>query len=64
MTGGDSDPNSIGVIPCAISWLYRLIHETKQKTGARFSIRVSAVEIAGPNEDLIDLLAIHQSWLN
>ncbi|KRZ14613.1 Kinesin-like protein KIF26A [Trichinella zimbabwensis] len=55
--GEDHDVHQVGVIPSAISWLYRLIGEQKQRTGARFSVRVSAVEISGPNEEVRDLLA-------
>lgn len=53
------DGSGPGLIPTAISWLFRGIGEQKSKTGARFSVRVSAVEIAGPAEVLRDLLAPH-----
>ncbi|XP_065340900.1 kinesin-like protein CG14535 isoform X2 [Cloeon dipterum] len=54
---GNGDSQALGVIPCAISWLFRGINEQKQKTGARFSVRVSAVEVAGQSQHLRDLLA-------
>lgn len=57
MLGVDSSPTSLGVIPCAIDWLFRLINNQKEQTGARFSVRVSAVEITGKQEHLKDLLA-------
>ncbi|XP_026088744.1 kinesin-like protein KIF26A [Carassius auratus] len=57
MIGRDSSMQSLGVAPCAISWLFKLIEERKEKTGTRFSIRVSAVEICGREEVLRDLLA-------
>jgi len=57
MLGVDSSPTSLGVIPCAIDWLFRLINDQKEQTGARFSVRVSAVEITGKHEHLKDLLA-------
>ncbi|XP_064622621.1 kinesin-like protein KIF26A [Lineus longissimus] len=57
MIGEDSSFQTLGIIPCAISWLFRLIQEQKEKTGARFSVRVSAVEVAGRSEELKDLLA-------
>ncbi|XP_042552830.1 kinesin-like protein KIF26A [Dipodomys spectabilis] len=57
MIGKDSSPQSLGVVPCAISWLFRLIEERKERTGARFSIRVSAVEVCGRDQSLRDLLA-------
>ncbi|KAK3093323.1 hypothetical protein FSP39_014094 [Pinctada imbricata] len=56
MLGTDSSAQTLGVMPCAISWLFRLINEQKEKTGARFSVRVSAVEVSGKNEKLKDLL--------
>ncbi|BES94653.1 microtubule motor activity [Nesidiocoris tenuis] len=54
-------PDNLGVIPSAISWLFRCISEQKQKTGARFSVRVSAVEIVSPTYALKDLLSQHAS---
>ncbi|KAF7260626.1 hypothetical protein EG68_02172 [Paragonimus skrjabini miyazakii] len=57
MIGDDKTPNGLGLIPCAISWLFRLINEYKERTGARFSVRVSAVEVWGTNELLRDLLS-------
>ncbi|KAJ8288906.1 hypothetical protein COCON_G00015650 [Conger conger] len=57
MIGKDSSTQSLGIAPCAISWLFKLINERKEKTGTRFSIRVSAVEICGKDETLKDLLS-------
>ncbi|XP_007440843.1 kinesin-like protein KIF26A, partial [Python bivittatus] len=57
MFGKDKSTQSLGIVPCAISWLFKLINERKEKTGTRFSIRVSAVEISGKDENLQDLLA-------
>ncbi|XP_061552602.1 kinesin-like protein KIF26A isoform X1 [Phycodurus eques] len=57
MIGKDSSTQTLGVVPCAISWLFKLINERKEKTGARFSVRVSAVEIFGKEEELKDLLS-------
>uniref|UniRef100_A0A3B1JW19 Kinesin family member 26A n=1 Tax=Astyanax mexicanus TaxID=7994 RepID=A0A3B1JW19_ASTMX len=57
MIGRDSTTQNLGVAPCAISWLFKLIEERKEKAGARFSVRVSAVEISGREEVLTDLLA-------
>ncbi|ELT94658.1 hypothetical protein CAPTEDRAFT_81148, partial [Capitella teleta] len=45
MLGVDDSPQNLGMIPSAISWLFRLIDEQKDQTGARFSVRVSAVEV-------------------
>ncbi|XP_056332602.1 kinesin-like protein KIF26A isoform X1 [Danio aesculapii] len=57
MIGTDSSMQSLGIAPCAISWLFKLINERKEKTGTRFSVRVSAVEIYGKDESLQDLLS-------
>jgi len=61
MVGDDNSARTIGVIPTAIAWLYKAIKEQKQKTGARFSVRVSAVEISNQKEQLHDLLAKYAS---
>lgn len=50
MIGRDDSLQTLGIIPCAISWLFKLINERKEKTGARFSVRVSAVEVSVPDE--------------
>lgn len=57
MIGRDSSTQSLGIVPCAISWLFKLINERKEKTGTRFCVRVSAVEIFGKDEELKDLLS-------
>ncbi|CAI9734877.1 kinesin KIF26B isoform X2 [Octopus vulgaris] len=57
MFGKDQSPQTLGLIPCAIAWLFRLIDEHRDATGARFSVRVSAVEVSGKQECLKDLLA-------
>ena len=57
MIGRDCSTQSLGVVPTAISWLFKVIEERKEKSGARFSVRVSAVEISGREETLTDLLA-------
>lgn len=57
MVGHDDSNLTVGILPCAISWLYNLINDCKERTGARISVRVSAVEVVGKNETLKDLLA-------
>uniref|UniRef100_A0A3B3WZ04 Kinesin motor domain-containing protein n=1 Tax=Poecilia mexicana TaxID=48701 RepID=A0A3B3WZ04_9TELE len=57
MIGRDCSTQSLGVAPTAISWLFKLIEERRERSGARFSVRVSAVEISGQEEALCDLLA-------
>ncbi|XP_021702212.1 kinesin-like protein CG14535 isoform X2 [Aedes aegypti] len=56
-----SAPSDLGAIPCAISWLYKGINEKRQKSGARFSVRVSAlgVNATKPGSSSRDLLAGH-----
>lgn len=56
MIGGDESPQTLGAIPCAIAWLFKLINEKKERTSTRFSVRVSAVEVHGKQEHLRDLL--------
>ncbi|XP_076361611.1 uncharacterized protein LOC143252790 [Tachypleus tridentatus] len=57
MLGRNSSPRDVGLIPCAISWLFQLINDQKDKSGSRFSVRVSAVEVAGRERTIKDLLA-------
>ena len=57
MLGVDDSPMSLGIIPTAIAWLYHLVDERRHTTGARFSVRVSAVEVTGRHETVKDLLA-------
>lgn len=56
--GGSTD---LGAIPCAIAWLYKGINEKRQKTGSRFSVRVSALGVSAtkPGSSARDLLAAH-----
>ena len=61
MIGSDESSKTLGVIPSAIAWLYRCIKEKKDKSGTKFSIRVSAFEIGGAKEDVRDLLQFHES---
>lgn len=57
MVGTDASGGvTSGILPCAIAWLYSLIDDCKQRTGARISVRVSAVEVVGRKEELRDLL--------
>ncbi len=57
MIGHDGCTQSLGVIPCAISWLFKLITRKKDKTWANISVSVSAVEVCGEKNGLRDLLA-------
>ncbi|XP_062415743.1 kinesin-like protein KIF26A [Pungitius pungitius] len=57
MIGQDCSTQSLGVAPTAISWLFKVMEERRQKFGALFSVTASAVEISGRDEALSDLLA-------
>ena len=57
MIGVDDSQQNLGILPCSIAWLFKLINDQKDQTGARFSVRVSAVEVTGKQEQLKDLLA-------
>lgn len=59
MFGSMTSSSELGAIPCAISWLYKGINEKRQKSGARFSVRVSALGINAtkPGSSAKDLLA-------
>jgi kinesin family member 26 len=61
MVGSDGRSIDMGVIPVAIAWLYRAVRERKTKTGARFSVRVSAMEITSKSEEPRDLLSAFAS---
>jgi len=57
MVGRDTSRTAVGMMPAASAWLYRAIKERKARTSARFSVRVSAVEIGqGEGEATRDLL--------
>lgn len=61
MFGSVTPSADLGAIPCAISWLYKGINERRQKSGARFSVRVSALGVSAtkPGTSARDLLAAH-----
>lgn len=61
MFGSVTPPNELGAIPCAIAWLYKGINERRQKSGTRFSVRVSALGVSAtkPSTTARDLLAAH-----
>ena len=61
MLGSDRSARTVGVLPTAIAWLFKAIKERRQRTGARFSVRVSAVEISPGTEQLRDLLGKYAS---
>ena len=63
MIGRDCSTQSLGVAPTAISWLFKVMEDRREKSGAGFSVRASAVEISGREEALTDLLADQQGVL-
>lgn len=63
MLGSHTGPGQLGVVPAGVAWLYRAIVEQKAKSGARFSVRVSAVAVDAAGAVLTDLLAEYaQGW--
>lgn len=63
MFGTVTSIGDLGAVPCAISWLYKGINERRQKSGARFSVRVSALGVSAtkPGTSSRDLLAAHKT---
>lgn len=57
MLGIDDSSVNLGVIPCAISWIYNLMNEKIEKSDSKFSVRVSAIEVTGKQGTVRDLLA-------
>ena len=57
MIGRDDCSANLGIIPCAISWLFKLINKKKDRTWANISVSVSAVEVCGETEVIRDLLS-------
>lgn len=57
MIGRDDGAPNLGIIPCAISWLFKLIKKKKDKTWANITVSVSAVEVCGETEVIRDLLS-------
>ncbi|EDW04005.1 kinesin-like protein CG14535 [Drosophila grimshawi] len=58
---GELGTGALGAAACAIAWLYKGIQERRQKSGARFSVRVSAVGVSATKPDALstDLLISH-----
>lgn len=57
MIGHDGCAQTLGVIPCAISWLFKLINRKRDKTWANISVSVTAIEVCGENNAVRDLLS-------
>ncbi|XP_014893921.1 kinesin-like protein KIF26B isoform X4 [Poecilia latipinna] len=57
MVGSSDNLQKLGLIPCAISWLYSAIERRKEKTWTELTVSVSAVELCCGEEDTLrDLL--------
>ncbi|XP_062324356.1 kinesin-like protein KIF26B isoform X2 [Osmerus eperlanus] len=58
MLGSDESRDSLGILPCAIAWLYGLLeHRAGAGAGSSLVVSVSAVEVCGEDETLRDLLS-------
>lgn len=64
MFGSMASAGDLGIIPCAISWLYKGIAEHREK-GSRFSVRMSALAVSAtkPGAKAHDLLATMASGM-
>lgn len=57
MVGSADSSQKLGLIPCAISWLYSAIERRREKTWTDLTVSVSAVELCCGEEDTLrDLL--------
>uniref|UniRef100_A0A3P8VNG0 Kinesin motor domain-containing protein n=1 Tax=Cynoglossus semilaevis TaxID=244447 RepID=A0A3P8VNG0_CYNSE len=57
MVGSDESVQKLGLIPCAISWLYSSIERRREKTWTDMTVSVSAIELCCGEEDTLrDLL--------
>lgn len=57
MVGSGESVPKLGLIPCAISWLYAAIERRREKTWTDLTVSVSAVELCCGEEDTLrDLL--------
>lgn len=57
MVGSGEGVQKLGLIPCAISWLYAAIERRREKTWTDLTVSVSAVELCCGEEDTLrDLL--------
>ncbi|KAM4522751.1 kinesin-like protein KIF26B [Odontesthes bonariensis] len=57
MVGSGENIQKLGLIPCAISWLYSAIERRREKTWTDLTVSVSAIELCCGDEDTLrDLL--------
>lgn len=57
MVGSSDSIQKLGLVPCAISWLYSAIERRREKTWTDLTVSVSAIELCCGEEDTLrDLL--------
>lgn len=57
MVGSSENIQKLGLIPCAISWLYSAIERRRERTWTDLTVSVSAIELCCGEEDTLrDLL--------
>ncbi|XP_037304600.2 kinesin-like protein KIF26B [Pungitius pungitius] len=57
MVGSGESIQKVGLVPCAISWLYSAIERRREKTWTDLTVSVSAIELCCGEEDTVrDLL--------
>ncbi|KAM9354902.1 kinesin-like protein KIF26B [Pholidichthys leucotaenia] len=57
MVGSSESMGKLGLIPCAISWLYSAIERRRERTWTELTVSVSAIELCCGDEDTLrDLL--------
>lgn len=57
MVGSGESIQKLGLVPCAISWLYSAIERRREKTWTDLTVSVSAIELCCGEEDTLrDLL--------
>ena len=45
--------NSVGIMPTALYWLFKIIDDVKLKSGNKFHIKLSVLEITGCKEERV-----------
>ena len=56
MFGTHETRQTLGIVPLALIYLFRLLNELKFKCDNRITMRLSAIELEGHDTDCIDLL--------
>lgn len=45
--------NSVGIMPTSLYWLFKIIDDVKLKSGNKFHIKLSVLEITGCKEERV-----------